>query len=41
MIEYILIIGLIPVVGFIGWLVGYGMGFKDYTKHKEFIEGTK
>jgi hypothetical protein len=31
MIEYILLV-LIPVVGFIGWLVGYGMGSKDIDK---------
>ena len=37
MIEYI-ILGLIPVVGFIGWLIGYGMGVKDYKENREEIE---
>jgi hypothetical protein len=30
MIEYIL--GISALVGFIFWLVGYGMGVKDYKK---------
>jgi hypothetical protein len=31
MIEYI-ILGLCPVIGFVGWLIGYAMGSKDYEK---------
>jgi hypothetical protein len=36
MIEYILL-GLLPLVGFAGWLVGYGMGVRDYKKNRDFI----
>lgn len=36
MIEYILL-ALIPVTGFIGWLIGYGMGVRDYRKNRDFI----
>jgi hypothetical protein len=40
MIEYILLV-LIPVIGFIGWLVGYGMGVRDYKENRNFIEGRE
>ena len=40
MIEYIFL-GLVFVTGLIGWVIGYAMGFKDYTEHEEFIEGKE
>ena len=36
MIEYILM-AMIPLVGFLGWLIGYGMGVKDYKENRDFI----